>query len=83
MKLAHFPLRLRDESPIPKGFLPKKKAGRAKFRVNPHGAKIRRPQLFELDEARRHIVVHNLRATFVTVSLAGGKSEAWITDEAR
>jgi len=43
-------------------------------------AELKRPQLFELTESRRHIVVHDLRATFVTVSLAEGKSEAWITD---
>lgn len=50
------------------------------FRENLEKAKITRPQLFEHDDVRRHIVIHDLRATFVTVSLAEGKPEAWITD---
>ncbi|HMI89231.1 MAG TPA: hypothetical protein VK550_34365 [Polyangiaceae bacterium] len=50
------------------------------FRDNLALADIRRPQLFELNATRRHIVIHDLRATFVTVHMALGKSEAWITD---
>jgi len=50
------------------------------FRDNLKEAKLSRAQLFELSDSRRHIVIHDLRATFVTVSLAEGRSEAWITD---
>jgi transcriptional regulator with XRE-family HTH domain len=50
------------------------------FRENLELAGLTRPQLYELTDSRRHIVIHDLRATFVTVSLAEGKSEAWITD---
>lgn len=43
-------------------------------------AGISRPQLWRDDKFHRHITVHDLRATFVTVALASGKTEAWITD---
>jgi hypothetical protein len=39
-----------------------------------------RPQLFERSDKRIPIRAHDLRATFVTVNLALGKNEAWITD---
>jgi integrase len=39
-----------------------------------------RPQLFEDTETRIPLRAHDLRATFVTVNLALGKTEAWITD---
>ncbi|MBI2394996.1 MAG: site-specific integrase [Deltaproteobacteria bacterium] len=35
-------------------------------------------QHFEDNDVRRHIVAHDLRATFVTVHLAEGRSERWI-----
>jgi len=43
-------------------------------------AKVKRRELFEDTDSRQPIRVHDLRATFVTLSLAAGKSEAWITD---
>ena len=39
-----------------------------------------RPELFTSTEHRRKMRVHDLRGTFVTVHLANGKSEAWISD---
>lgn len=50
------------------------------FREHLRLAKITRPELFEHNEKRRQINVHGLRATFVTLSLANGKSEAWVQD---
>jgi integrase len=50
------------------------------FRDNLRRAGIDRAQLFEHDDVRRHIVLHDLRASFVTIALAEGKSEAQITD---
>jgi excisionase family DNA binding protein len=43
-------------------------------------AGVTRPQLFESDEASICLRAHDLRASFITVNLALGKSEAWITD---
>ncbi len=43
-------------------------------------AGIARPQLFEHGSKRRQVNIHALRATFVTVSLANGKSEAFVMD---
>jgi integrase len=43
-------------------------------------AGVTRSQLFEANESRLAIRAHDLRATFVTVSLALGKTEAWTTD---
>jgi len=39
-----------------------------------------RPELFATTAERRRIRVHDLRGTFVTVALANGKSESWISD---
>jgi len=39
-----------------------------------------RAQLFERSETRQPIRLHDLRATFVTLSLATGRSEAWVAD---
>jgi integrase len=50
------------------------------FREHLRSAKVTRPELFEHNEKRRQINVHGLRATFVTLSLANGKSEAWVQD---
>ena len=38
-------------------------------------ARVRRPQLYVNNEDRRHICLHDLRATFVTTSLANGATE--------
>jgi len=45
-----------------------------------HTAKVTRAKLFESTETRQQIRAHDLRATFVTLNLAAGKTEAWITD---
>jgi len=39
-----------------------------------------RAELYEQTDVRRRIRVHDLRATFVTVSLANGASESWVAD---
>ncbi len=43
-------------------------------------AGVTRPELFEASATRDPINVHALRATFVTLSLAAGRSEAWVAD---
>lgn len=43
-------------------------------------AGVTRPQLFEASDTRIALRAHDLRASFVTVNLALGRSEAWITD---
>jgi hypothetical protein len=43
-------------------------------------AGVKREALFEKSDARRPLRVHDLRATFVTVSLANGKTETWVAD---
>jgi hypothetical protein len=36
--------------------------------------------LFERDETRQPIRLHDTRATFITIALANGRSEAWVQD---
>ncbi|MBX3192081.1 MAG: hypothetical protein KF819_34140, partial [Labilithrix sp.] len=43
-------------------------------------AGVDRAELFERSAARQPIRLHDLRATFVTVSLANAKTEQWVTD---
>jgi integrase len=43
-------------------------------------ADVDRPELFERTASRQPLRLHDLRATFVTVSLANGKTEQWVTD---
>ncbi len=43
-------------------------------------AGVTRSALFERSDVRHPIRAHDLRATFVTVSLATGKTEAWVAD---
>ncbi len=43
-------------------------------------AGIKRPELFENTKARKHITAHNLRATFVTIALANGRTSDWVAD---
>ncbi len=50
------------------------------FRDHLEVAGITRPALFERNEHRRPIRIHDLRATFITVSLAMDRTEAWICD---
>lgn len=52
----------------------------AQYREHLRAAGITRPVLFELSKSRQQIRLHDTRATFVTVSLANGKSEAWVQD---
>ena len=52
----------------------------AKYREHLLAAGIDRAVLFERTETRQQIRAHDTRATFVTVSLANGKSEAWVQD---
>lgn len=50
------------------------------FRTDLESAKVDRAELFERTKARQPIRLHDLRATFVTLALATGKSEAWVSD---
>ncbi len=50
------------------------------FRDHLGDAKVTRKELFQRTENRRPIRIHDLRATFVTLSLAQGKSETWVAD---
>ncbi len=43
-------------------------------------AHVTRPELFVSSATRRQMRVHDLRGTFVTLSLANGRSEAWVMD---
>ena len=43
-------------------------------------AGVDRRELFERTAARQPLRLHDLRATFVTLSLASGKTEQWVTD---
>jgi len=44
------------------------------------GLEATRPELFKTTANRLRIRVHDLRGTFVTISLANGRSESWISD---
>jgi integrase len=50
------------------------------FREDLQAAGITRPELFERSSSRLPIRAHDLRSTFITVSLANGKSETWVAD---
>ncbi len=41
-------------------------------------AGVERPQLFKQSDKRLHYRAHDTRSTFVTLSLANGKTEAWV-----
>jgi integrase len=43
-------------------------------------AKVTRTELHEQTKTRQRLRVHDLRATFVTLSLAAGRSETWVAD---
>jgi integrase len=49
------------------------------FRGHLAAAKVTRAELFQATDVRQQVRLHDLRASFVTVSLAAGKSEAWVT----
>ena len=50
------------------------------YREHLRAAGITRPVLFEKSKARQPIRLHDTRATFITIALANGKSEAWVQD---
>jgi hypothetical protein len=50
------------------------------FRAHLGAAGIDRAELFERTASRVHIRLHDTRATFVTISLANGRSETWVAD---
>ena len=52
----------------------------AELRTHLTAAGVERKALFERTANRQPIRVHDLRATFITVSLAVGKSETWVMD---
>ncbi len=51
-----------------------------RFRAHLKIAGVDRPELFERSTSRLQIRVHDLRATFITINLARGKTETWISD---
>lgn len=51
-----------------------------KFREHLLVAGVDRAELFEKSDIRRPIRAHDLRATFITLALARGKSEQWVMD---
>lgn len=50
------------------------------LRAHLHAAGIERSALFDRSKTRQPIRRHDLRATFITIALANGKTEAWIAD---
>ncbi|WP_437981372.1 tyrosine-type recombinase/integrase [Sorangium sp. So ce117] len=54
--------------------------GAKNFRDHLRRAGIDRPELFETTDARLNIRLHDTRATFITVKLAVGRTETWISD---
>jgi integrase len=52
----------------------------ATFRAHLTRAGGMRPVLFQRTKARNPIRLHDLRATFVTLSLANGRTETWVCD---
>ncbi|NUP08507.1 MAG: site-specific integrase [Polyangiaceae bacterium] len=54
--------------------------GAERYRTHLRQAGVERLELFESGAARRPIRLHDARATFVTVSLANGKTDTWVKD---
>lgn len=50
------------------------------FRGHLKLAEIDRPEMHEQNENRLRMRLHDLRSTFVTISLANGKTETWVRD---
>ncbi|WP_437620668.1 tyrosine-type recombinase/integrase [Sorangium sp. So ce1151] len=63
----------------PSGPLPGRN-GAQNFRNHLRRAGIRRPELFETTDSRLNIRLHDTRATFITIKLANGRTETWISD---
>jgi integrase len=57
-----------------------KPCGWQRLRAHLRSAGVSRPQLFQRTASRQPIRLHDLRATFVTLSLAAGRSETWVAD---
>ncbi len=51
-----------------------------RLRAELKAAGVERAQLFETTATRQQLRAHDLRATFVTLALASGKSESWVAD---
>ncbi|WP_437587918.1 tyrosine-type recombinase/integrase [Sorangium sp. So ce1000] len=54
--------------------------GAERFRDHLQSAGVDRPELFETTESRLNIRLHDTRATFITIKLANGRTETWISD---
>ncbi|XXY44986.1 tyrosine-type recombinase/integrase [Sorangium sp. So ce269] len=54
--------------------------GAMNFREHLRRAGIDRPELFETTATRLNIRLHDTRATFITIKLANGRTETWISD---
>ncbi|WP_437692795.1 tyrosine-type recombinase/integrase [Sorangium sp. So ce176] len=54
--------------------------GAERFREHLQRAGVDRPELFETTESRLNIRLHDTRATFITIKLANGRTETWISD---
>jgi integrase len=52
----------------------------AQFREHLEAAGVDRAALFEHNAKRQRIRAHDLRATFVTLALANGRTETWVAD---
>ncbi|WP_441290258.1 tyrosine-type recombinase/integrase [Sorangium sp. KYC3313] len=63
----------------PSGPLPGR-SGAHNFRNHLRRAGIDRPELFETTQSRLNIRLHDTRATFITIKLANGRTETWISD---
>ncbi|WP_437623841.1 tyrosine-type recombinase/integrase [Sorangium sp. So ce1151] len=55
-------------------------SGAHNFRNHLRRAGINRPELFETTHSRLNIRLHDTRATFITIKLANGRTETWISD---
>lgn len=51
-----------------------------RYRTHLRWAGVDRPELFVSTAARNAIRIHDTRATFVTLALAAGRTETWVTD---
>jgi integrase len=51
-----------------------------RFRKHLRAAGVDRPELYEQTAERQQIRLHDLRATFITIALANGRSETWVAD---
>ena len=50
------------------------------YRSHLEKAKVTRPELFAKSKTKQPVRVHDLRALFVTLSIANGRPETWIRD---